>query len=52
MRYFSVTFVVVGTVLAMLLSWITYKSIVLMGIHGVLGWIYIIYHFASNYFNF
>ena len=37
-----------GTCLAIVLSWTTWKSIWWAILHGVLGWIYVIYY-AINY---
>ncbi|CAM1343696.1 hypothetical protein [Tenacibaculum amylolyticum] len=36
---------IIGTVLAMIISWDRNKSILLAIIHGALNWLYIIYYY-------
>ena len=37
-----------GTALAIAISWSVHKSIILAIIHGILGWLYVIYYGMTN----
>jgi len=34
----------IGTILAVIISWTTWKSIIWSCVHGILGWFYVIYY--------
>jgi len=38
----------IGTILAIVISWTSYKAIGWAIIHGVLSWIYVIYYLFTN----
>jgi len=38
-----------GAILAMILSWTANKSILLVVVHAILGWIYVIYYLFTHH---
>ncbi|WP_169815702.1 hypothetical protein [Pseudotamlana agarivorans] len=42
------TSIKIGTVLAMIISWSQNKSILMALVHGVFGWLYLIYYYLGN----
>jgi len=37
-----------GTVIAVVISWTTWHSVVWVIIHGLLGWIYVVYYAVTS----
>jgi hypothetical protein len=46
--YLVYTPIKIGTVLSMIISWNQNKSILMALVHGVLGWLYIIYYYIGK----
>ena len=41
-----------GSIIAVVLSWSTWHSLLWAVIHGILGWLYVIYYIATTMFGF
>lgn len=37
-----------GAVLAMIISWSHYKSVIMALVHGLFGWLYIVYYYLGK----